>query len=485
MINQVLFLFGLYVLGVYFGLLFKRDLPVTVIAVTGFLWGALFWVLGGMCLLVAAIAYTPASMIIYLGILVSVFSIIHARRKTWRLSRREIFWLLAIATFFLLVLITASYFNLSTTSPDSIVLISTGRRMAYEGLSDTVMKELSLRGVYMPVLQSASSFLGDGYLYAAQPGIGVTFTLVFFFLSHWIIGQLGSKKRLNLMSSILTSLALFSTYFIVFQFFYINTNTISALYLFVAVSAFWLGLIEDKRSWLVFGMLALLGFSLARTEAPLFALVFLLLVVGVDRIPYRVRLRATLPYAILLILWYLYLLWRMGDGTQILNPERTLVILVALVGFGFFILISEGRWIKGKILPYLPWIMIGALLLILLSMVLLKPGHMKDSVYYIFMNMLGFGWWGITWLVISILYMISLKGPSLPYEGIFSYGIPSFFSLVVALSFFRVPYRLGWGDSANRMMVHILPIIALYLMMKAVKASSGRDILKNRPSIDS
>lgn len=477
MINQILFLFGLYAFGVFFGLLFKRGFPPALIGITGFLWGALFWVVGGILMSTISIPYTPVSMLILFILLVIGFGIIHIKNKTWGLSRRELACLLPIALVFLLVLILASQFNFSYVSSDSIVQISTGRRIAYEGFSSGVIEEFSLRGVFLPQLQSASVFLGDGYLYAAQPAFGLSFALIFYFLSHRIISLLLPDKRLALALTILTSLALFSTYFIAFQFFYIHNSMISAVYLFMGVSAFWLAAVEEKGSWMTFGILGLLGFSLARNEAPIFALIFLVLAISADRIPYRIRLRSILTYLALLVLWYLYLLWRMGGGTKILNPEKTLVIVGVLVAFALLVIFSESKWVKRFVLPHLPKIMLGSLALILVLMVSQKQDHMVGSLYVSILNMLQFGRWGVTWLVFSLLFLVSIPGPRVPREELFLYGISSFFGLLMLIVYFRNPYRIGWYDSANRMLTHILPIIVLYILMKAAQGLSKESIL--------
>jgi hypothetical protein len=477
---QVLFLFGLYGFGLYFGLLFKRQIPCALIGSTGFLWGALFWVVGGILLQVLTLPYTPASMAILFLLLGIGLSILHARNKTWQLTRREVTCLLPLALVFLLVLVLASQFNFSVTSQDSIALISTGRRIAYEGYSSAIIEELSLRGAYLSQLQSASVFLGDDYLYAAQPAFAYAFALSYFYLSHRIMGHLLSNKRLALALSFLTSLVLFSTFFIVFQIFYIHNNLISAVYLFIGVSAFWLAPVEDKNSWVMLGVLALLGFSLARNEAPIFALIFLVPVISAGQIPYRIRLRSILPYLVTLILWYSYLLARMGAGTKILDPEKTLVIIGALAAFGILVIFSEHQWIKRFLLPHLPRIMLGALLLLLVLMAIQKPEHMKFSVYAFIKNFLGYGWWGITWIIFSFLLVFSLAAPRIPREEIFFYGITSFVSTLLALSYFRNPYRLGWGDSANRMFTHVLPILILYVLMKTAQGLAGTAVFEKK-----
>ena len=467
--SQVLFLTGLYGFGVCFGLLFRRKIPFVFIVITGYLWGALIWVVGGTLLQILKIPYTAASMAFLFGFLVLGISVVHVRNKTWKLSRQESIYLLPFTLCFILVMVLASHYNYSIASPDSIVMISTGRRFAFEGFSPAIIEELSLRGIFLPQLQSASVFMGDDYLYAAQPAFSFTFSLAFFYITQRILSQLGLSKRQALVYTLLSTLILFTTYFIAFQFFYIHTNLISAAYLFVAIAGFWLALIEGIEDWMIFGILALAGFSLARTEAPLFALLFLVLVISAGRVSYRIRLRTILPYLGCLVFWYLYLYWRMEEGTYILNPERTLLVIGSLAALAVLVLLSEVKAIKRYLLPHLPRIMLAALALLLALMVFQKPDHFRISIYSNIFNMLETGEWGLTWLVFAFLFFVSLTGPRLPGEDLLLYGIASFFATLLAIVYFRVPYHTSWGDSANRMFTHILPIVVLYVLMKATQ----------------
>lgn len=466
---QILFLTGLVLFGVYFGLLFRRKIPFVFIVITGYLWGALIWVIGGTLLQISKIPYTAASMASLFGFLVLGISIVHVRNKTWKLSRQESIYLLSFTLCFILVMVLASHYNYSIASPDSVVMISTGRRFTYEGFSPRIIEELSLRGVFLPQLQSASVFLGDDYLYAAQPAFGFTFILTYFYASHCILRHLGLSKRRVLMYAILSTVVLFSTYFVAFQFFYIHTNLISAVYLFVAVAGFWFVSVKENHEWLIVGILAITGFSLARTEAPLFALLFLTLVISTGGVSFQAKLKTILPYLCFMIFWYLYLYWMMGEGTYILNPDRTLLVVSSLFALGLLVFLSEVRWIKKFLLPYLPQVMLGILGLLLVVMFVQKSDHFISSIYSSIFNMLETGEWGLTWLMFSFLLLVSFLGPQVLKEELFSYGIVSFFALLLAIVYFRVPYKSGWGDSANRMFTHILPIVVLYVLMKAAK----------------
>jgi hypothetical protein len=275
MINQVLFLLGLYTIGVLTGLLFKKHIPFIFIYLTGFLWGSLIWVIAGVSFLIVSIPYSALNMLLLaIAILITV-AIIHIRRGTWRMTRSEILWLVGVMAAFVLVVSVAAQYNFSVASSDSVQQIMLGRNIANHGFTESATRELASWGVFLPILQSASVFLGDGYLYSAQPAFAFTLLLTFFYLSRRAARQSFSGARVAPAFALLATLALASTYFIVFQAFYIHNSLIAATYLFVAIGSFWLALSERNNVWLVFAMLALTGFSISRTESPLFALIYL------------------------------------------------------------------------------------------------------------------------------------------------------------------------------------------------------------------
>jgi len=247
--------------------------------------------------------------------------------------------------------------------------------------------------------------------------------------------------------------------------FYIHNNLLSATYLFVAVGTFWLALRERNKAWFVFAVLALTAFSFLRTEALLFALIFLGLLVGTGKLAYRTRLYIVLPFLSVLLLWYLKLLLTIGEGSMILGPGRIVVVLVILVCAMTGVGLSRFHTVE-RFLPVLPALILGSLLGILGLMFIQEPVHMYTSLVSVWQNLFFYGWWGATWLIISVLFLFALLQPSFQYERLFSFGIPTFFMLLLTLSFMRFPFHLGWGDSANRMMTHILPIIFFYFLLK-------------------
>lgn len=479
MISQVLFLVGLYILGVLIGLLFKKHIPFIFICLTGFLWGALIWVFGGISFLIVSIPYSALNMLLFVMIVLISLSTIHIRQGMEYLTRNDFLWFVGVITAFIIVVSVASRYNYSIASYDSVAQVMLGRDIANHGFTELTTESLASWGVFLPLVQSASVFLGDGYMYAAQPAFAFTLLITFLYLSQRVARQGFYGVYTATALALLATLTLASTYFMIFQVFYIHNGLISTTYLFVAIGTFWLALSERNNIWLIFAMMALMGFSISRTEAPLFALIFLALLVSSSsgQISYRVRLTAILPYLIILAIWYLSLLRVMGSGTDILDPTKALAVVGLLMAFGVLVGLSYYRWVEYYLLPALPMVMLGVFLAGLVFLFILKPIDMQTNLTAILQNMFDSGRWGVTWHVLLGLLILGLIRPRFNHERLFSYGIPLFFALLLALGFMRLPYRLGWGDSANRIITHIMPIVLLYTVIKFSQGNHGDDLL--------
>ena len=64
MVNQILFLLGLYLMGFLAGLIYRKRIPFVFISVTGFLWGAVIWAIASTFVLMISVAYFPGVVII-------------------------------------------------------------------------------------------------------------------------------------------------------------------------------------------------------------------------------------------------------------------------------------------------------------------------------------------------------------------------------------------------------------------------------------
>ncbi|MBN1120107.1 MAG: hypothetical protein JXJ17_03440 [Anaerolineae bacterium] len=467
MMAQVWFVVGLYILGVLIGLMFAKHVPIPFIVATGILWGSLAYSLLAFVTLVLDV-YHPLVMLIVLGLL-GVFLIIqNIRQGAFNLDRQALTWLVGVFCVFFLAAFVLERHNISKAAgldPQSQILV--GRSLAREGFAAWNSQQLSSWGFLLVSIQSVSVFLGIDYIHIFQPLCGITFLLTFSTGLYYVLAEQINERRTVFLIVGACTLLLFSTYGIVLQMEFINTNLISAMYLFTAFIAFWMGLKRQKHSWLTIAMLALTGFTLARTEAPVFALIMMTLVLSVGKLSYRERLIFFLPYLSIFILRYLYMVLTAGTGSIILNSPRMLGVLGLLIVFTLLVLGSGIKFVETKILPRLHIVMITVLGAALATVIAVRPGPMLEAIRSFFLNLLFLiSFWGVIWYFFLVQMILSGYQPSFEYERLFTVYILGFLLVLLAMAYFRVPYGYYWHDSSNRISTHIAPIILLYLAMK-------------------
>ncbi|MBN1122371.1 MAG: hypothetical protein JXJ17_14950 [Anaerolineae bacterium] len=463
--GQFAYLYGLHVIGILFGLLFKKRLPIPFLCITGFFWGAVLWVVVALMLMTLSLPYTLASMLIVLGLVVVALVVIHIKQGTWRLSSYELYWLGGSLLAAALVIFAAVSTNYARATADSLALIVLGRNYAQDGLTAWSISRLSDWGVFVPVLFSANVFIGQDYLHALLPTISF-----FYFASFFVLGYLAVKKLLSsvlkaLVVSAIVSILLASTYIVAFQVFYVHTNQPSAAFLLLAVASFWFATSEENSAWLIFGTIATLGFSLMRTEGPLFALIPLVLFLSSGKASYKERLLVTLPLAAVLLLWYIKIACGVTAGDGVLTPVRALAMVAPLIALAGFTALTYFR-IANQFMKQLSYLMLVALLFVCVVFFLVIPEHMIESTNAILTNLLTPSRWGFTWFIILSMIPLFFKKSKLPYEKILSYVSPAYLMLLVTIAYARNPYHTGFYDSANRLMTQILPVAMLYGTLK-------------------
>ncbi len=466
MIARLLALCVFYWIGLFFGLLFRKRIPVGFFAVTGFIWGALFYVILAMFLLNFALPYSlpvvTASVLLLLALLLALYF----RSNDRRLDRNELTWVVAGTLTFI---VTATFFSVldkSLTTGDSTSIMRSGEDLARNGLTAATVQWVSLRGVFQLVFQSAGALLGMRNMYVAQPLFAFSFIAVFIYLGQYCLSLFVKNRRLAFAIVLLTALAFFSTHFMLFQIFYVHMNMPAGLYLFVAVVTAWLAFYERKYTWLLFSMLATVAFALLRVEAPLFAIVWMTLLIGVGRMERKLRFRSCLLVAVFLAVWYGRLLFLMGDGTYMLDPLRTGIIVLIELAFIVFVLVIDWpplrRW-----LPVWPVILVAGMFLVQILLFTLKTNQMQESIISILYTMTQNGGWGINWYLLAVLLFTTLFQERFDFDTLFSTFIVLFFLVLLAVDFpARTPFGRNWGSPSNRMFTHIIAIIYFYLLLK-------------------
>jgi hypothetical protein len=229
----------------------------------------------------------------------------------------------------------------------------------------------------------------------------------------------------------------------------------------------WLAHEENDKTLLYPAMILFLGFSVTRTESALFIALFMVLAIAYDRFTPRVWWLVRLPYVAMSLIWQLWLLLSVRPDTDILTPERILLIIIVLTStyLSPLVLLPPMRNI---LLNRLQNLMLAGMGLSLVGLLIIDQYHILLNIINSFSNLLlgGVYWWGGVWYFVILSIWLLRRSSKLDHARILSYGIIGFFLLTWLIGFARLPYRLGWGDSANRIFTHILPITLFYLALR-------------------
>lgn len=347
-------------------------------------------------------------------------------------------WLTIVFTVFL-SLYTLEQLSFSTLSFDSVKQVLYSQALAHHG---QVLPEFSdvfaSWGSILISYQTAATLLSIEFLYILPAAIYLSF-LVLFYQSLPPIGLSHHFEK-----KVVIMLLSFGSFFVLWQFFYLHNNFPTALLLFVSLLT--AQRVVDHIEWpQATGFLIIaLGFCFSRTETSIFAALFIGAVFSQQKAN---RLRAWLItiLAIVIIGWYMRLLGMIGGGTDILTPTRIPVVT------GPMVLLALFQWARlqytsvDKKAHLFPLVALVAASLVTLILAFLKPDHMIKSMQSLVRNYSLF--WGYGWYLLVPLLILSLK---MQGKRAMVLAILCYFIAMIGLSYFRPPFRIGWGDSGNR-----------------------------------
>lgn len=466
MIVDILFMCGLYLLGLFPLLYLRRGNVVEFIGWTAFAWGSLVWVVASVVCLVASLDVSLLNIFLVIVVCAALFGWWqHARLARPRPGtvRR----IALPATLFMLVVIAGGSVDRAILSPDSVVQILVANSLINVPHKEIVVNDFGLWGPALISLQASAAMLGRDYFDTLQPAFFITLVGTFAHVARSSLLAIGLTSRRSVSLSLVATLLVGSTPLVLVYALYPHNNIIVAMYLLIGVSAFWMALKQRQEAFFYLGIMAFLGMSLARTETSLFAGVFLICMVSMGSHSRREWLRGLAPYTGILLGWNLWLLLRVAPETHILTPERVVLILVVVGGVLALVSLLRVAFVKKRLAPNLHRLMLGSLVAALIAILVLDSYHLPRMLYVFGFNMFAFGtlWWGGTWWLLVILAVLIPRKVQVPNERLFTVGIAGFFLLLLLISYAH-PFRLGWGDSANRAFLHILPVVIYFLTLK-------------------
>ena len=467
--NAQFFLFyAIYIFGLSVSAPVRAEVGRLAYVGSGFVIGSVLVVAGSM--LLSVVGMYSANTLLFVGGLSFLYSGYVLFRQRWR---EHIYANLTELVLPGLVILIVVQYNFAILSYDSFKMLQMGQQIAARsGIDDTNGVLLASWGIFLPLLQGYARFMHVDLLYACVPT---------FFLFGWLfVAGLFSKtlkltygvNQSNLLSFIPIAV-LATSYFFLFETFFLHNSMLSSIFLCAALLLFvWL----HESAWSSPALRAVLfclvaGFTMQRTESPLVVLLFLTLWLSLcrDDRHYRYLKAFSHGYTLFVVIWHTYVYLSIGSGSDILTPTRIVILTVPHVVFSLFV-----SWCQDSVpLRHLATVSHQVLLLLLLGALAVlidaQPDHMLQSISSLAGNMLHSGAWAEGWTIALFLLVLPSVGPRHAVERVYNYFPLLFILLIICFSSERVPYRLGWGDSGNRMLTHVMPLIYMGGMIKLVK----------------
>lgn len=405
-----------------------------------------------------------AVLIVSLGVSVLLAVVQMIRRG---IRREELAWMLAGAGLALITVLVARYFHLTRLTPDSLrYLLASNDLVLPGGLAEMNRTDLMTRQIGLPALHSLSDLVGRRYLASLGPLFGAFGFALFVWLAVEMTRE-GTNRRRRMLLVGAAILFLASSNRLVYDSFYINTHIQMAAYVLIAVAGAWLA-VSGRSRWSIPAGLALGVALLFRPEAPL-VVAIVLVTIAASRASLKVRLALSLPAAVMVGVWYGLGLWRYaagGDEISVTAPVFGSMVAVGLAVVLCLVTVSSRVRLWGR---WLDVVGLGGLALLLLFYIATDPVVFGTSVEATIRNLARDGFWLLTWVAAIGLLVVALVVETIPDGRLWTVPILGFAILYWALPYIREgAWRVGAGDSGNRILAHYLAVTVLFLILAAV-----------------
>ena len=432
----------------------------------GFIVGSFVAILAGGIL---GLAGLPTAPLVILAVTV-VVSATTAIVRRWRPGRSELrLAALGLVVAFPLILLFRGA-NLVAYHIDSFRYLVASSMLASNNYHEASVNLLEKRGLSAPVVHSLASDYGEAYVRSHSPLLTIAMVAaIVWLLTHYA----DLRQRWWHWAPVVVAAALLfvTNNRMVFNAFYINDHLTFGAAFLVACGASWLlaaRLTEHRDAMLLCLLLSLPVLVVTRAEGFIAAALAIAPFCLSPTVARRERVLALRVAGYGVLVWFGYIAvvtFARGGSTSLesLGPAALGVTFVA--GASAIGLVDTERW--GK-----PLLLAGeaALWLLLLAFIVRDPELLRRSLAATFENQIGgAGSWGLSLIALGVLGFLALvvgRSPALVY---LRFPLTAFLPVFFLLAYLRDgAYRVGNGDSLNRMLMQIVPALILYVAAAAI-----------------
>jgi hypothetical protein len=366
------------------------------------------------------------------------------------------------------------HLHLTRLTVDSIRYLLTAEVISATGSLDAVSPwDLRMRHLVTPLLHLPGALDGPGYSAAMTPlfavcGLGATA-----WFSRQAFERFAVPPRLQWMLLGTMGLLLITTNRFTYHALYINGHMFFAVLLVIGVGLGFLAIGEEDPRWILPASIASAAIVPLRPEAAIVVAIFMVPLLVSDRVSYGARWRLLIPTVAASTLWH-GLLWpdyALDRDLGIAGPVYGMLFVTWGIAAGLGLLAipairRHARW--G------PVAVLAAVAAYVAVQTVADPDLFRDNLTATAANLAVEGLWGAWWwvtpfLVLGAWLIVSSASPVrllITSAATFALALPAF-------SFLRGgAYRVGTGDSGNRMLVHVTLVIAMTILFAAAEASA-------------
>lgn len=363
--------------------------------------------------------------------------------------------------------------NIINWSNDSFGYIESSILIADNQFTLNAMNTITKRVLGAPLLHSPAQLGNEFYLQSLSPLLSISTLLIMV----WVVCrsfnlEVIRDKWLVYSGAILGALLLATNQRYLFNSFYLSGHLLFSSLFLVVVACGWLVATKNSKladkNLVVFQSIVFPALTVTRPEATLVVLLAILPTLLLTRLSWKLRALPLITAGVATIMWQGFVALQYSERGQGLPIEAVgLLLLGVVVLLGVKLL--NIKWLKDKSTT----ILLSAeasLWAILLLFTILNPTIAYRSLYSIYQNLiLGKGLWGLSMVILGYFALIATVLTREKTLSFLRFPLTAFVPLMFIIAYLREgAYRVGAGDSFNRMLLHILPLLVLYIIVATI-----------------
>ncbi len=363
-----------------------------------------------------------------------------------------------------LVSLVTSAANLTRLSSDSLRYLALAGAMERVGSLDPVSPhDLVVRLVGTPLLHSPA-FAGAGYMETWTPLVGVSGVTLTAWLGQRALRTVGTPPSWIpwILGSALALVV--TTNRVLFNLFYINGHAAFATFLVLGVGCAWYACVARRRVMLLPAATGFAVLPMLRPEAVIVVILFLVTLIVSGHLSNTAKWALVLPVAATTVLW---------NGLALpphLEPDQLAItspVLSNLFGGAGLVALTAAASIS-RLRPVVRWAPLAIALLMgayVAARTARAPTLLSTAASAMGANLASDGAWSLFWYVTPVLFVTAVVVVRFRLQEGFVYPLATWPLALLFFTFLRDSgYRVGAGDSGNRMMMHVVFVLILYLV---------------------